>query len=183
MQPELSDYKVLVCGPVGSGKTSLVDVLCGGKALSTEVELDPAEAQRLGKKTTTVAVDFGLMHGEHGKHVAIWGVPGQLRFRFMWEAVRDGLVGVLPIVDGAQTGWLQDVEAIMADCEESFPEVPKVLLINKVGRHSEPHLAAAWRLFAERAWAYPVLAGDFRRREQFVLALRGLMIQIRARSA
>ena len=89
------EYKKLaVVGEVGSGKTQLINTLS---------EIDPVETEAessidIGKKYTTVGIDYGrLMIGEDTA-LGLYGLPGQKRFSFLWETVNQSLFGLLILV-------------------------------------------------------------------------------------
>jgi uncharacterized protein len=86
-------FKVLVAGPVGAGKTTLIKTI----ALSALLETDELATEDLGKATTTVAIDYGECQSS-GRSVSLWGTPGQARFDFMWEIAAEGADGLLVVV-------------------------------------------------------------------------------------
>ena len=62
-----SIYKLVFAGPVGSGKTTAIQALSDIEVVRTEANASD-EVQRL-KKTTTVAMDYGLMKLASGDQV------------------------------------------------------------------------------------------------------------------
>lgn len=84
-------YKILVAGPVGAGKTTLVRSLSETPVVETEA----LASEEIGKATTTVAIDFGILRAEDGAEVFLFGLPGQERFDFMWDVVAEGALGSL----------------------------------------------------------------------------------------
>ena len=47
------------------------------------------------KRTTTVALDYGLMKLDAGERIHLYGTPGQERFDFMWDILTKGGLGVV----------------------------------------------------------------------------------------
>src|SRR5436853_6551390 len=83
--------KILVAGGFGVGKTTLVGAVSEIRPLRTEELL--TEAGRPvddtsgveGKRTTTVAMDFGRITLREDLVLYLFGTPGQERFWFMWD--------------------------------------------------------------------------------------------------
>jgi signal recognition particle receptor subunit beta len=81
--------KVVFIGPMGSGKSTAIQTISEIEPVKTEAR--NTERFKVDKPTTTVGMDYGEINlGEHGK-VALYGVPGQQRFDFMWPKSQKGL--------------------------------------------------------------------------------------------
>lgn len=97
--------KVLVAGGFGVGKTTMVGALSEIPPVSTEQELTSLSegvddlAQVQGKRTTTVAMDFGRITIDETMILYVFGTPGQSRFWFMWDELTVGAVGAVVLVD------------------------------------------------------------------------------------
>lgn len=91
--------KILVTGPFGSGKTTLItqvsDQQFSGKEVPTTGEL----AQYKG--LTTVGMDFGILNVDEELDVHLFGTPGQARFNFMWDILSKGALGGIFLVDSS----------------------------------------------------------------------------------
>jgi signal recognition particle receptor subunit beta len=97
--------KILVAGPFGVGKTTLIDSVSEITPLHTEehlteasVDVDNLEGVR-DKTTTTVAIDFGRISLGGGVVLYLFGTPGQERFRSLWADIAYGALGALVLVD------------------------------------------------------------------------------------
>jgi uncharacterized protein len=97
--------KILVVGPFGVGKTTLVTAVSEIRPLRTEERLTRPSAETdclagvEGKTTTTVAVDFGRLTLERDLTLYVFGTPGQDRFWFLWEGLTHGAIGAVVLVD------------------------------------------------------------------------------------
>ncbi len=96
--------KVVIAGPFGVGKTTIVGALSEIKPLNTEEVL--TEAGTLvddltgvnEKTTTTTAIDFGRLTLP-GVVLYLFGAPGQTRFQVLWDELVRGALGVLVLAD------------------------------------------------------------------------------------
>lgn len=94
----MAEYVILFAGPMGAGKTTAIRALSEIEVVSTEAaNSDPAGAD---KPTTTVAMDYGEIDLDPDM-VRLYGVPGQERFDFMWEILRERAMGLIVLVDGS----------------------------------------------------------------------------------
>ncbi|MFD9129265.1 ATP/GTP-binding protein [Kitasatospora sp. NPDC059571] len=97
--------KVLVAGPFGVGKTTLIRTLSEIPTLHTEEVMTETgapvdDASGLpGKTTTTVAVDFGRLTVGGDLVLYLFGTPGQRRFLPLWNDVARGALGALVLAD------------------------------------------------------------------------------------
>ena len=97
--------KIAVVGPLGVGKTTMVSSVSEIRPLTTEetmtragsaVDVLPAAS---AKTTTTVAMDFGRITVSPRVALYLFGTPGQERFWFLWDALVDGALGAVVLVD------------------------------------------------------------------------------------
>lgn len=86
-------YKLVFAGPVGAGKTTAIQTLSDIEVVSTDAHA--SDDVKLLKKTTTVAMDYGLMKLSSGDQVRLYGTPGQQRFDFMWEILTENALGLV----------------------------------------------------------------------------------------
>ncbi|WP_210583795.1 ATP/GTP-binding protein [Streptomyces sp. GESEQ-35] len=130
--------KVLVAGPFGVGKTTLIDSVSEIRSLHTEEQLSEASAQVddlagvREKSTTTVAVDFGRISLPDGIVLYLFGTPGQERFRSLWDDIAYGALGALVLVDSrridasfAVLGLVEESGLPYAVAFNAFPDRPR----------------------------------------------------------
>ncbi|WP_310716314.1 GTP-binding protein [Streptomyces lydicus] len=129
--------KLLVAGPFGVGKTTLIRALSETPPLHTEEVMTQSGAfvdDLAGvreKTTTTVAIDFGRLTLPGDLVLYLFGTPGQKRFRPLWQDIARGALGALVLAD---TRRLADSFEVMDIIEEAglryavavntFPDAP-----------------------------------------------------------
>ena len=110
--------KIVIFGAFGAGKSTLIKTL---DPLSKHIEANCAGG------TTTVALDFGRME-EDGRHIHIYGTPGQERFEFAREIIATGMDGAVLLVDATSP-----MDDFTRHCSDSLhaANVPFVVFLNK----------------------------------------------------
>ena len=162
--------KVVFAGPMGAGKSTAINALSDIKTVATEARNN--ERSKCDKATTTVAMDYGEIDlGEEGK-VALYGVPGQKRFSFMWPILVKGAMGVIVLLDCSQPDYLNELK----ECTETFSKwVPPENFVVALNRCTEAHVDACHELLAQQDLVMPVFISDPRHRDDLKVLLQVLI--------
>ncbi|WP_240138386.1 GTP-binding protein [Streptomyces sp. MUM 178J] len=166
--------KILVVGPLGVGKTTLIGTVSEIEPLSTEAVMTQAGARvdtggERTKRTTTVALDFGRMTLGDELVLYLFGTPGQQRFLPAWRDLAKGALGALALIDTRDLaasfdalGNLEDLGLPFAIAANVFPGSP---------RYPEDELRLALDLLPDT----PLVACDAREHRSSVEALIALV--------
>jgi len=104
------DYKKLaIVGEVGSGKTQLIATLSEISPIQTEAE----SSIDIGKKFTTVGIDYGRISLSEDTALGLYGVPGQERYSFLWEFVNTSLWGLLVLIKYGESPDYANLEKLL----------------------------------------------------------------------
>jgi small GTP-binding protein len=138
----LKPLKVVIAGPVGAGKSTFIRTLSQTEVVNT----DEVSSEEIGKKYTTVALDFGQIDlGEYVIH--LFGTPGQVRFDFMWDVLSEGALGLVLLM--------------ACDRPQDFPHARRILEF-VTSRQKVPFIIASTRYdIAEAAWQPEEIATYF----------------------
>jgi uncharacterized protein len=160
-QPPLP-VKLVIAGGFGVGKTTAVGAISEIRPLTTEAAITEVAAgvddlsHTPGKTTTTVAMDFGCLTIDPTLKLYLFGTPGQERFGFMWDALVQGALGGLVIVD---TRRLDDCYAAVDYFEHK--DIPFAVAVNAFDGKIEHDLdEVRWAL--DLSEQVPLIAFDAR---------------------
>jgi signal recognition particle receptor subunit beta len=160
-----TSVKVVITGPYGAGKTTLVrtlseiDVLTTERRVSLPDEADPAKA------TTTVAMDFGRLTIDEGLQLYLFGTPGQKRFDFMWEILAEGMLGFVVMLDDSRPDSHEEAHELLQHFAQRSARTPYVVAVNKVGPGLADQAARRARHMLRLEDHVRVVAGDARDRD------------------
>ncbi|MFF8845824.1 ATP/GTP-binding protein [Streptomyces sp. NPDC015127] len=123
----LGAMKIVVAGGSGTGSTTMVRSVSEIRPLHTEEPISVPSAVP-GRTVTTVALDFGRLTLDERTVLHLFGMPGQDRFRFLWDPLLDGTNGAVVLVDTRAL----DSARYAIDCLEGH-DTPFIVAVNDFG--------------------------------------------------
>ena len=133
------DYKKLaIVGEVGAGKTQLVRTLSGISPFETEAESSIV----IGKKYTTVGIDYGRITLDDDTALGLYGVPGQERFSFLWDFVNTTLWGLLLLIKHRETPDFEHFNTMLTYFSPAEKNTPCIVGITHCDQAEHEALAA-----------------------------------------
>jgi signal recognition particle receptor subunit beta len=173
-----SEYKILLVGTMGAGKTTAIAAVSETPPISTDVT--NSARHDYDKATTTVAMDYGEVSLPAGDMLRLYGTPGQARFAFMWQILAQGALGVVFLVDNSRPDPCEDLRTFVDAFGDTLQDATAVVGIGRTEMHPTPSLDAYYALLATRNLSMPVFAVDVRKRCDVLLLLDVLFHQIEA---
>ncbi len=178
----MSELVILFAGPMGSGKTTAIRSLSEIEVISTEaVNTDREQAD---KATTTVALDYGeITLGDDAK-VRLYGVPGQKRFKFMWQIIRERAIGLILLVNNDAPRPIESMLEFIEEFGELHDRGGIVVGVTRSDVESSTTLADYTSALAGVGLdrTIPVIPVDTRQASDTRIALMTLVMAIESRS-
>jgi signal recognition particle receptor subunit beta len=138
--PVAHSFKIVVAGSFAAGKSTLIREISDTGVVGTEAPTSGPES--LVKETTTVGTEFGTLtvgEPDDAVELLLHGLPGQERFRFMWDIVAIGADGFVLLVDAERPETWPESAAMAAYLEEQIT-APVVVGVNRA--RARPDLVA-----------------------------------------
>jgi len=128
--------KILVTGAFNAGKTTFIHSIS---------EIDPVYTDKKMldvDELTTVAMDFGRITVDEELSLFLFGTPGQERFDFMWDILKEDIIGFILLVDSTLP-QPEATEKILKFLTERT-DAPYVVACTKQDQENACHSAGAF---------------------------------------
>lgn len=176
----MNEYKILVTGTMGAGKTTAIAAISEIPPIMTDVQNNDASNSKL---TTTVGLDYGELTLDGGDKLRIYGTPGQERFAFMWKVLSKGALGLIILVDNSRPDPLADVSSYLNSFSELIARAGCVIAVGRTETHPEPSLDQYAQLLESKGVNTPVIPADVRNQDEVINILELLLMQFEAKTA
>lgn len=166
------DKKVAFIGSVGSGKTTLINNLSDTDTLGTDVE----SSMDIGKPMTTVGIDYGEIRVDEHLKLGLYGVPGQNKFSFIWDFVKQGLWAVVILVRNNNKQSFDEMINLL-DYFSIDQKTPCLIGLTHTDQASgEPTKNKIKTVLAKKGLVLPIYSIDARKKENAELIFRTLIM-------
>lgn len=173
----MKEHKIILTGTMGAGKTTAIGVVSETPPIVTDVVNND---RSVDKALTTVGFDYGQLTLDNGDRIRLFGTPGQERFRFVWQAVSKGALGLVILTDNSRPDPLADLAIYLQGFAQELTTLPCVVGVGRTETHAFPDLQDYADALERAGHLFPVLAVDVRERSDVVLLIDVLLTQLEA---
>lgn len=172
----MANYKIVFSGPVGAGKTTAIQSLSDVPVVRTdEAASDMAKSR---KASTTVAMDYGMLHLSDTERVHLYGTPGQERFDFMWEILTEGGLGLVLLIDNSKDNPFSDLDFYLNAFRGFIDNTGLVIGVTQMDRKRRPGLREYGAFLKKRALNVPVFEADARKQRDVSILVQALLYSL-----
>lgn len=169
-------HKIIFTGPVGSGKSTAINSISDMPVISTEQLATDHVKER--KETTTVALDYGMIKLGDGENIHLYGTPGQERFNFMWDILIDNAIGIIILVDSANTSPLEDLSFFLETFKEFINNNAVAVGITRTDLGGGPFISDYHRVLKDFGINPPVFEVDGRKKSDISMLIQALLFSL-----
>jgi signal recognition particle receptor subunit beta len=170
------EHKIIFGGPVGAGKTTAIGAISDIPVVNTDAR--PSDETAKLKATTTVAMDYGILHLDGGAKVHLYGTPGQERFSFMWDILSMGGIGFVLLLDNTRKDPLADMEFYLDSFKGLIANSAVVIGINRLDTKPRPGLYTYQTKLDQLGFKVPLFEIDPRERRDVKVLLLALLAML-----
>lgn len=173
----MREHKIIITGPMGAGKTTAIGAVSEVAPIVTDVKNNDTTVD---KPMTTVGFDYGLLTLDNGDRIRLYGTPGQERFRFVWQTVARGALGLIVLTDNSRPSPLDDLRLYLEGFASELETLPCVIGVGRTETHPAPGIDDYAQVVADAGYLFPVLTVDVRESEDVVMLVDVLLSQLEA---
>ncbi|MCX7546124.1 GTP-binding protein [Marinicella gelatinilytica] len=171
-----SYQKIVIAGPVGSGKTTAVNTMSDIPVVGTEVKA--SDETKLLKENTTVAMDYGTVALGGKQKLHIYGTPGQKRFDFMWDMLGENCIGVVLLVDASAKDFKEQLAFFLGKFSDLIAKSSLAVGVTKTDEPGAAQFREVREAISEEFKRYPVFEVDARHKPDLMLLVEALLFVI-----
>ncbi len=172
----MTHFKIIFSGPVGAGKTTAIAAVSDIPPVTTDTE--PTDETRNLKATTTIAMDYGVLHLDGDERVHLYGTPGQDRFSFMRPILAEGAIGVILLITNTRPAPLADLNEFLDAFHTVIQDTSLAVGVTGMDIHRHPSLDHYRQTLLHAHVTAPVFEVDARRRPDIALLVQALLLNI-----
>jgi len=173
----MKEYKLLITGTMGAGKTTAIRAISDIEPIVTDVV---NHDKSVDKERTTVGLDYGMLTLDSGDRIRLFGTPGQARFDFLWKILARKALGLIILIDNSRLDPRADLLMFLEGFAGSLERLPCVIGVGRSDTHPATTLDDYADVLEARGQVFPILAVDVRERADVVMLIDTLLGQIEA---
>jgi signal recognition particle receptor subunit beta len=172
----MANYKIIFTGPVGAGKTTAIISLSDEPPVSTDESASDMTKER--KSSTTVAMDYGILHLAGGEKIHLYGTPGQERFDFMWDILSSGGIGLILLLDNTRADPFQDMRFFLDAFKDFIAQTKVVIGVTQMDLSPRPTIEDYHQQLHGMGMNIPLFEVDARVRKDMTILLQALLYSL-----
>jgi signal recognition particle receptor subunit beta len=173
----MKEYKLLITGTMGAGKTTAIRAISDTAPIVTDVANHDSSVD---KARTTVGLDYGVLSLDNGDRIRLFGTPGQARFDFLWQILAKNALGLVILVDNSRPDPLADLAMFLDGFVTHLETLPCVIGVGRTETHAAITLDHYAEALEARGMVFPILPVDVRQRADVISLIDTLLGQIEA---
>jgi uncharacterized protein len=174
----MNEFKIVLTGPMGVGKTTAIAAISEIAPVKTDVQNNDSSN---AKATTTVGLDYGELTLDNGDKLRLYGTPGQERFAFMWDIMAQGALGIIIMVDATRPDPVADMVTYLTYFRNATQKSGCIIAVGRLEHASDTSLEAFSERLEQLNLVYPVVPMDARVPQDVSMALELLITQLEAK--
>lgn len=174
--PNKRDMKLVFAGTMGAGKSTAIGTISEIKPIRTEARATDEVARR--KELTTVAMDYGELTLANQRKLRLYGAPGQGRYDFMSNILRQGALGLILLVDNCLSNPFSDMDYYLDLFTDLIRETALVVGVTHMDLSLDPPLDRYVTHLNSRGFSAPVFAIDARDKKDVSKLIEALVTQL-----
>ena len=168
--------KLMFSGPVGAGKTAAIRSISDIPVIAAETAA--ADASTARRPSTAATMDYGAVELDDGGKVHLYGLPGQDRFRYIWDSAVPGGTGLIFLFDNAREDPLADLGHYLGALKTLIAGIPVAIGVTRTDIAPKPRLPAYRTKIDEQGISAPVFEVDARKRADVKTLLLALLATV-----
>jgi len=169
--------KLVFTGSVGAGKTTAIAAISEVPPVVTDVASSEDHVVAR-KRTTTVAMDYGVLTLEEGLKLHLYGTPGQRRFDFMCEILTQGALGLIILIDNTHPDPMGELDYFLNLNARFLRKSAAAIGITHYDITTRPSVQDYYEALLERGDPWPVLPVDARDPQDVAMLTHTLLAQL-----
>ena len=165
--------KILFTGPVGAGKTTAIQAMSDVPIITTDEKATDMTQNRKGQ--TTVSMDYGYINIGEKERIHLYGTPGQERFDFMWDILKNGALGLILLIDNSRKNPQQDLKFYTKSFKDFIDKGELVIGITRMDEHTNPTINDYRGWLKELNISAPIFSVDARERVDVSSLIQALL--------